>query len=61
MSFSKPNCKGLLGGGFLRWHDTKVQVVVCVLSKDCLAPTFVCAKQVKYVAIRTHKCPEIKA
>jgi hypothetical protein len=25
-----------------------VQVVVCVLSKDCLAPTFVHAKQVKY-------------
>jgi hypothetical protein len=38
-----------------------VQVVVSVLSKDCLAPTFVRAKQVKYVAIRTHKCPEIKA
>jgi hypothetical protein len=38
-----------------------VQVVVCVLSKDCLATTFVRAKQVKYVAIRTHKCPEIKA
>ena len=38
-----------------------VQVVVCVLSKGCLAPTFVRAKQVKYVVIRTHKCPEIKA
>ena len=38
-----------------------VQVVVSVLSKDSLAPTFVRAKQVKYVAIRTHKCPEIKA
>jgi hypothetical protein len=38
-----------------------VQVVVSVLSKDCLASTFVRAKQVKYVAIRTHKCPEIKA
>jgi hypothetical protein len=38
-----------------------VQVVVCVLSNGCLAPTFVRAKQVKYVAIRTHKCPEIKA
>jgi hypothetical protein len=38
-----------------------VQVVVFVLSKGCLAPTFVRAKQVKYVAIRTHKCPEIKA
>ena len=37
-----------------------VQVVVCVLSKDCLASTFVRAKQVKYVAIRIHKCPEIK-
>jgi hypothetical protein len=37
-----------------------VQVVVCVLSKGCLAPTFVRAKQVKYAAIRTHKCPEIK-
>jgi hypothetical protein len=23
MSFSKPNCKGVLGGGFVRWHDTK--------------------------------------
>jgi hypothetical protein len=23
MSFSQPNCKGLLGGGFVRWHDTK--------------------------------------
>ena len=30
-----------------------VQVVVCVLSKGCLAPTFVRAKQVKYVVIRT--------
>jgi hypothetical protein len=29
--------------------------------KGCLAPTFVRAKQMKYVAIRTHKCPEIKA
>jgi hypothetical protein len=38
-----------------------VQVVVCYLSKGCLAPTFVRAKQVKYVAIRTHKYPEIKA
>jgi hypothetical protein len=38
-----------------------VQVVVSVLSKDCLTPTFVRAKQVKYAAIRTHKCPEIKA
>jgi hypothetical protein len=38
-----------------------VQVAVCVLRKGCLAPTFVRAKQVKYVAIRTHKCPEIKA
>jgi hypothetical protein len=38
-----------------------VQVVVCVLSKGCLASTFVRTKQVKYVAIRTHKCPEIKA
>jgi hypothetical protein len=38
-----------------------VPVVVCVLRKGCLAPTFVCAKQVKYFAIRTHKCPEIKA
>jgi hypothetical protein len=23
MSFSQPNCKELLGGGFVRWHDTK--------------------------------------
>jgi hypothetical protein len=38
-----------------------VQVVVRVLSKYCLAPTFVRAKQVKYVGIRTHKCSEIKA
>ena len=38
-----------------------VQVVVCVLSKGCLTPTFVRARQVKYVVIRTHKCPEIKA
>jgi hypothetical protein len=38
-----------------------VQVVVCVLSKGCLAPTFVRAKQVKYVVIRTHKCSEIKS
>jgi hypothetical protein len=38
-----------------------VQVVVCVLSKGCLAPTIVRAKQLKYVAIQTHKCPEIKA
>jgi hypothetical protein len=38
-----------------------VQAVACVLSKGCLAPTFVRARQVKYVAIRTHKCPEIKA
>ncbi len=37
-----------------------VQVAVCVLSKGCLAPTFVRAKQVKYIAIRTYKCPEIK-
>jgi hypothetical protein len=29
------------------------EVVVCVLSKGCLAPTFVRAKQVKYVVIRT--------
>jgi hypothetical protein len=38
-----------------------MQSVQVVVSKGCLAPTFVRAKQVKYVAIRTHKCPEIKA
>jgi hypothetical protein len=41
--------------------NQSVQVVVCALSKGCLAPTFVRAKQVKYFSIRTHKCPEIKA
>jgi predicted nucleic acid-binding Zn finger protein len=33
-----------------------VQLVVCVLSKDCLAPTFVRAKQVKYVVLGGFCC-----
>jgi hypothetical protein len=30
MSFPQPNCKRLLGGGFVRWHDTKHKGLITV-------------------------------